>query len=309
MRLASSIITALALLVMFSMWSMTMTGCGNNPLSPKDTAATEDLLPPSNGAVTALSATLARISFHGSNNESSFRGYALLNAAGDTILDSIRMSTVFTGDTAFPSKTIDIDVDKSWKIASFNKSGALSATKLTVTFHARTLATVVMSKNEASATGDGLNIDGSAALVNADDAIKTNGYTDASGADFILEKPSSNSDSAFMTPVNGAFIIGPTAANTILSQAEITADIALANKTAIPAAGAGAYLYTSGSSVRVNGTGTLLRPSSNTCLILVSASGKIARLVFGTVTTMDMQATISVYEPSTTPGVLLYKRR
>ncbi|MFH0920246.1 MAG: hypothetical protein V1913_07770 [Fibrobacterota bacterium] len=312
MKLLSTAIALLATVAMISLGGMSMTGC-TNPVDAKDSVGAAVLTPPISGSVLVLSATTAKIMINASNNESDFRGYILYGANGTDSVATIDLTAAFSPahDTVFNKVvTIDQDVISTWKVAAFNKSGEVS-TKLTVTFNPRNLASVVVIKSsQAGQINDGLNIDVSpVALVNVDDAIKT-AYTDASGADFVLEA-ATNNDSAFITPVNGAAIINLASASTLLDTAQITAAFAQVNKTAVAAGGAGAYIFKSGSSVRVGGTGALVRPAVGNCYLLVSATGKYARLVVAAVsTTTDNDVTLNVYTPAVNGegSVVLYKK-
>src|SRR3989339_891867 len=187
MKLLSTAIALLATVALMSLGGGTMTGC-NNPVDPNDSVGAADLVAPTQGAVLVLSSTTCRVMFHGSNNESDFKGYMLF--ANDTVkVDSINLTTAFVGKDTFFNKvlTINQDADTSWKIAAFNDDGEVS-TKETATFNPRILASVVVIKSsQAGQINDGLNIDVSpVALANVDDAIKTT-YTDNSIADFIIE--------------------------------------------------------------------------------------------------------------------------
>ena len=188
----------------------------------------------------------------------------------------------------------------------------MSATKLTVTFNARGSATIVLNKYVAAATNDGLNIDGTVALVDVADGLNTTTYLDASTADFVMENRAAGG--AVMTPINNAFLVYLPNATTLLTQAQIDAakaSVGAATPVAAVAGVNGAYIFYNGKSIRVSGSGTATpdRPQAGMCFLVLSAGGDIARMVVETVTgTDDATVTYTVYSPSTTPGVLLYKK-
>lgn len=321
MKLLSAVLGVLAMAVMMSISTTTLTGCGDNPLDPNDSASTEDLLPPGTPTLEILSSTQAKIKFAGSNNESSFRGYVLLNA-NDTIVDSIKLTGVFSRDTFF-TVNIDKDVSKTWKIASFNKDGALSATKPPITFNAR-VTTSALTVNKYAVTGssfDGLNIDGTVNIVEIPDNLDRSSSSSSAyistgtTSDFILENRSAGG--ATLTSMNEAYLIYLPTSTTLLTQAQIDAAILAVDavkttdKVAAVAGVAGAYIFYNGKSIRVNGSssGTPDRPIAGMCFLIVTKVKAIGRVVITSVgATDDNSITFNVYTPGNNAGALLYKK-
>jgi hypothetical protein len=118
--------------------------------------------------------------------------------------------------------------------------------------------------------------------------LSTIHYREESGADLIFES-NSTFDSAFITPMNGASVISLPNPDLVISKADIQAAVGQANKTPVAAGGDGSYVFHNGSSIRQDGTGTLLRARAGMAFYVSTASGTITKVRILEVTSGDVE--------------------
>lgn len=284
----------------------------------RDTVSVEKLSVPTIDSVVVLEgAESAEIHFSGSHVlKENFRGYFLLssNSASATIIekDSVIDSKAWTGTRSF---TVPIKRDgmQTFWIAAYNK-GNDRGQPVPAHLYGRLNKEGTISRFTVNSTDDGLDVDGVPEIKTVEDGIRADGnpvmYATNSGADFIVEEPTSTPGSLCITPIGGAVVFKSNATD-IYTKAEINDIYEKSYQKDITSLSSyDIDVFAQGKSIRSTpeASGAIYSIKKNDYFIVITSAKNVARVKVEA-TSGKANATLVIYQDSgRNAGELLYKK-